>query len=162
MYCGNGSPASRRALSFACAISRATIIVPFRLTRVETGYLVSSARTASMPLSKSISIPLLPSPGLRYSSGISSPGLVSNFSNQIPSLLILPFILRSAEQDTPIPIGTLAPWRGRRMMRISCARYLPPNCAPSPILCASSRSFFSNSISRNARPVSSPVVGSAS
>ena len=41
-------------------------------------------------------------------------------------------------------------------------RALPPNCAPSPILWASSRSFCSRSMSRKARPVSSPVVGSAS
>ena len=140
-------------------MSRATMIVPFRLTRVDTGYFVNSAHTASIPLSRSISMPFAPSPGLRYSSGINSLGLVSIFSNQIPSLLILALMLRSAEQLTPIPIGQLAPWRGKRMTRISCARYLPPNCAPSPILCASSRSLASRSMSRKARPVSSPVVG---
>ena len=159
MYCGRSSPASRRALSFAWAISRATMIVPLRLTRVETGYFVSSARTVSMPLSKSISMPLAPSPGFLYASGISSEGLVSIFSSQIPSALIFALMFLSAEQLTPMPIGQLAPWRGRRITRMSCASALPPNCAPRPILCASLSSLFSRSMSRKARPVSSPVVG---
>jgi len=65
----------------------------------------------------------------------------SSFSSQIPSRLILPLMLRSAEQETPMPTGQDAPWRGRRTTRMSCAKYLPPNCAPSPRFCAS----FSNS-----------------
>ena len=30
-------------------------------------------------------------------------------------------------------IGSEAPWRGRRMTRTSWQKYLPPNCAPTPI-----------------------------
>ena len=52
--------------------------------------------------------------------------------------------------------------RGRRMIRISCARYFPPNCAPKPILCTSASTSFSSSISRKARPYSLPVVGNSS
>lgn len=49
--------------------------------------------------------------------------------------------------------------RGKRIMRTSCAKYFPPNCAPRPMRCASARICFSSSTSRKARPVSSPVVG---
>ena len=40
---------------------------------------------------------------------------------------------RSAEHDTPRPTGHDAPWRGSRITRTSCAKYLPPNCAPMPV-----------------------------
>ena len=38
-YCGRSSPRSRRSLSFACAMSRATIIGPVSESRVATGWL---------------------------------------------------------------------------------------------------------------------------
>ncbi len=157
-YCGISSPRSRRSLIFAWAMSRPTMMVPFRLRRVPMGYFVRILQTSDIGWSRSI-FTALPSPALRSSSGIQRPGLSSSFSIQTPSALILHLILRSAEQLTPRPTGQLAPWRGRRMMRTSCAMYLPPNWAPRPILQASSHTFFSSSTSRKARPVSSPVVG---
>ena len=39
----------------------------------------------------------------------------------------------SPEQLTAIATGSEAPWRGRRMTRTSWQKYLPPNCAPTPI-----------------------------
>ena len=45
--------------------------------------------------------------------------------------------LTSAEQLPPRPTGQEAPWRGRRMTRMSWAKYLPPNCAPRPSFSAS-------------------------
>ena len=73
--------------------------------------------------------------------GMKRPGLASSFSRKMPSLVILALMLRSALQETPMPTGQLAPWRGRRMTRTSSAKYLPPNCAPMPLCCASSRTF---------------------
>ena len=48
------------------------------------------------------------------------------------SIVIFPFICRSAEHETPIPTGLEAPGRGRRMTRTSWQKYFPPNCAPIP------------------------------
>ena len=39
---------------------------------------------------------------------------------------------RSAEHETPSPIGSEAPWRGSLITRTSWQKYLPPNCAPTP------------------------------
>ena len=155
------SPRSKRSLILAWAMSRATMIVPLRLKRVLTGNRVSWAKTSFIGRLRSTFTPP-PSPASRKDSGIKRAGLSSRRSIQRPSLLILHLIFLSAEQLTPIPIGQLAPWRGRRTTRISWAKYLPPNCAPKPMLCASRSSSFSNSTSRKARPVSSPVVGSPS
>ncbi len=44
-----------------------------------------------------------------------------------PSRLIFPRICRSAEQETPMPTGQEAPWRGSRITRTSWQKYLPPN-----------------------------------
>ena len=142
-------------------MSLATIIVPFKLNRVDTGCLVNSLRMSSIGKLRSI-LTASPSPALRNSSGINSLGLSSNFSIQIPSLLILALIFLSAEQLTPSPTGQEAPCRGKRTTRISWAKYFPPNCAPSPILRDASNNSLSNSTSLNALPVSSPVVGSPS
>ena len=139
-------------------MSRPTMMVPLSERRVETGYLSSSARISGMGRLRSI-FTASPSPAWRYSSGMRLPGLSSSFSIQIPSLLILHLMLRSAEQLTPRPTGQEAPWRGRRTTRMSWAKYLPPNCAPRPILRVSSSKRASSSTSRKARPVSSPVVG---
>lgn len=69
--------------------------------------------------------------------------IMLEFSSQIPCLLILALILRSAEQERAIAIGQEPPWRGKRITRISWAKYLPPNCAPMP----NSRLALSNSAS---------------
>ena len=142
-------------------MSRPTMMVPLRLRRVLTGYWLSILHTSLMGWLRSI-FTASPSPASRSSTGMSSPGLSSSFSIQIPSLLIFALILRSALQLTPKPMGHDAPWRGKRTTRTSWARYLPPNCAPNPMFCASSSNCFSSSMSRKARPVSSPVVGSSS
>ena len=149
MYCGSPSPLSRRSFSFAWAMSRPTIIVPFRERRVETGYCESCARISFIGRFRSTRT-ASPSPALRSSSGMYLPGLFSSFSIQMPSRLIFALMLRSAEQETPIPTGQEAPWRGRRITRMSCAKYLPPNCAPSPRFCASASSSCSSCTSRNA------------
>ena len=161
MYWGRSSPRSRRSFNLAWAISRPTMIVPFNDKRVDTGYLSNSFKISAIGWFKLI-LTASPSPAWRSSSGINSPGWLSNFSIQIPSLLILHLILRSAEQLTPKPTGQEAPWRGKRMMRTSCARYLPPNWAPKPIFWAAANTSFSNSTSRKARPPSLPVVGKLS
>jgi hypothetical protein len=61
-----------------------------------------------------------------------------------------------------MPTGQEAPWRGSRMTRTSRAKYLPPNCAPMPVCCASVSTFCSSARSRKARPCASPVVGRVS
>lgn len=61
----------------------------------------------------------------------------------------------------PKPTGHDAPWRGRRMIRTSCARYLPPNCAPRPILWASSSTCFQVRY-HELTSVLLPVVGNSS
>ena len=76
-----------------------------------------------------------------------------------PSLVILALALRSAEQETPMPTGQEAPWRGRRTTRMSWAKYLPPNWAPMPSFWAWTSSRFSSSTSRNACPCAFPSVG---
>ena len=58
-----------------------------------------------------------------------------------------------------MPIGQEAPWRGRRTTRASSAKYLPPNCAPIPVLRAASTTCASSSRSRNACPCLPPDVG---
>ena len=73
-----------------------------------------------------------------------------------------PSACRSAEHETPIPTGHDAPCRGSRTTRTSWQKYFPPNCAPIPIVCVSSCTFFSNSTSRNALPIVEPSVGSVS
>ena len=80
----------------------------------------------------------------------------------MPSLVILPIAWRSAEQLTPMPIGTEAPWRAIRITRTSWQKYLPPNCAPMPIWRVSSSTFFSISRSRMATPLSLPSLGRSS
>src|SRR5262245_31961833 len=79
-----------------------------------------------------------------------------------PSAVIFPLILRSAEQETPIPTGQLAACRGKRITRTSWAKYFPPNCAPIPDWQHMSYTRFSQVESRNARPVGDPLVGSPS
>lgn len=88
-----------------------------------------------------------------YFNGVAFTGLAEFFGNEFAGVTVefldpntvlvdLHLMFRSAEQLTPNPTGQDAPWRGRRIMRTSCARYLPPNCAPSPIRCASSKTCF--------------------
>ena len=48
--------------------------------------------------------------------------------------MILPSAWRSAEHETAIATGHDAPWRGSRITRTSWQKYLPPNCAPMPVL----------------------------
>src|SRR5258708_6029370 len=64
-----------------------------------------------------------------------------------------------AEHETPKPIGSEAPWRGRRMTRTSWQKYLPPNCAPTPSDCVIRSTCLSMSRSRKAWPSSEPWVG---
>ncbi|CPR40712.1 Uncharacterised protein [Salmonella enterica subsp. enterica serovar Bovismorbificans] len=118
MYCGKPSPLSIRSFSLACAMSRPTIIVPFSDRRVDTGYCDSCCSISLMGRLRSTRT-ASPSPAWRSASGIYLPGLRSSFSIQIPSRLIFALMFRSAEQDTPIPTGHDAPWRGNRMTRIS-------------------------------------------
>ena len=86
-------------------------------------------------------------------------GSVSSFSRNIPCALIFARIWRSAEQDTPIPMGQDAPCLGRRITLTSWQKYLPPNCAPIPISRVIPRIICSHSKSRHPWPVKSPVVG---
>ncbi len=98
-----------------------TVLIPFRIilpVSVESESFVSSFNISDIGWFKSI-FTASPSPALRSRSGIWRDGMSSNFSIQIPSLLILHLMLRSAEQLTPIPTGHEAPWRGRRTMRMS-------------------------------------------
>ena len=150
-----------RSLSLACAMSRATIIGPVSSTRVVTGSCESAARISSIGRVRSMATELS-SLKERSDSGMKRPGFVSIFSRKTPSGVILALMLRSALQETPMPTGQLAPWRGRRTMRTSSAKYLPPNWAPTFDCCASLSTFASISRSRKARPSSLPVVGSVS
>ena len=76
--------------------------------------------------------------------------------------MILPSACRSAEHDTAIATGQDAPCRGSRTTRTSWQKYLPPNCAPIPNDCVSSKTFCSSSRSRNACADIDPDVGSPS
>ncbi len=100
MYCGKPSPLSSRSFNLAWAISRPTIMVPLNDRRVETGYCDSSFKISGIGRLRSI-LTTWPSVLWRKCSGIYFPGFCSSFSNQMPLRLILPLILRSAEQDTP-------------------------------------------------------------
>ena len=84
------------------------MMVPLRFTRVETGYLLNSLQTSAIGWSRLMFI-ASPSPALRNASGINSYGLSSIFSMKMPSFVIFALILRSAEQETPSPIGQEAP-----------------------------------------------------
>ena len=95
----------------------------------------------------------------RKASGMYLSGSNSSCSRNTPSRVILPFACRSALHETPMPMGSEAPWRGRRITRTSSAKYLPPNCAPMPHCWADSSNCASSSRSRNARPCALPVVG---
>ena len=143
----------------ACAISRATISVPLRLRRVLIGYCERISRTLSIPSSRSISTA---GDIAGACSGKKRAGFFSSCSIKIPSGVILALMLRSAEQLTPIATGQEAAWRGARITRTSCTRYLPPNCAPIPISWQILRTFSSHSRSRKQRPPSLPDVGSSS
>ena len=68
----------------------------------------------------------------RSSRAGTAPGRVSSCSRNTPSGVILALAWRSAEQETAMPTGSDAPWRGSRMTRTSWQKYLPPNCAPMP------------------------------
>ncbi|OAV73782.1 hypothetical protein Barb7_02845 [Bacteroidales bacterium Barb7] len=109
-----------RSFSLAWAMSRPTMMVPFNDRRVETGYLSNAESTSAIGWFRLI-FTASPSPALRRASGMKRPGLVSSFSIQIPSLFIFALMLRSAEQETPMPMGQEAPCRGRRTIRMSCA-----------------------------------------
>lgn len=85
-------------------------------------------------------------------------GSVSNFSKNIPSLLINASICLSALQLTPIPTGHDAPCLGNLITLTSWQNYLPPNCAPIPNFWAICSILFSASISLNALPSSFPDV----
>lgn len=82
--------------------------------------------------------------------GLISPALNLHNNNSIYLTCL------SAEQDTPIPTGHEAPWRGNRITLTSWQKYLPPNCAPIPNLCVSWWIFCSISKSRNPLPCSFP------
>ena len=92
-------------------------------------------------------------------SGMYLAGSVSSCSRNTPFAEMRPRAWRSAEHDTPMPIGRLAPWRGRRMTRTSWQKYLPPNCAPMPLACVSLWTFSSISRSRKAWPYLLPCAG---
>ena len=162
MYSGIGLPSSIIALILAWARSRATTSVPVNESRVFTGCFESSAKTAAIGWFKSMAT----TSSLRCSSVVSGKncaGSRSNSSRKIPSLVILAFAWRSAEQETAIAMGSDAPWRGKRTTRTSWQKYLPPNCAPIPKVRVSSRTFCSNSTSRKPWPVAaSPEVGKES
>ena len=85
-------------------------------------------------------------------SGRKRAGSRSSCSRNTPSLVILPLAWRSAEHDTAIATGQLAPWRGRRTMRTSWQKYLPPNWAPMPVCWARSSTLRSSSTSRKPCP----------
>mmetsp|Transcript_89174 Transcript_89174/g.277221 ORF Transcript_89174/g.277221 Transcript_89174/m.277221 type:complete len:225 (-) Transcript_89174:673-1347(-) len=144
-------------------MSRATMMVPVRAKRVFTGYLLKSLRFSSMGLFRSIltiSPPL--SSALSCTSGKYLAGSRSSSSRKTPSSVILALAWRSAEQETPMPIGQEAPCRGSLITRTSCTKYFPPYCAPMPKFWAMSLIFASHSRSRNARPPALPEVGSPS
>ena len=83
-------------------------------------------------------------------------GSVSSCSRNTPSGVIFARTCRSALHDTPMPTGRLAPCRGSRITRTSWQKYLPPNCAPMPMLREISSTCCSNSRSRNAWPALLP------
>mmetsp|Transcript_39369 Transcript_39369/g.80647 ORF Transcript_39369/g.80647 Transcript_39369/m.80647 type:complete len:249 (-) Transcript_39369:568-1314(-) len=160
-YLGSPCPASSRSFSFACAISRATTMVPERERRVLIGYLLSSASTSFIGRLTSILTTLAESLS-SFTSGRYLDGSVSSFSRNTPSLVIFPLACLSAEHDTPKPTGHEAPCLGRRTTRTSWQKYLPPNCAPMPIFWHCSWILLSHSRSRNALPPSFPLVCSSS
>lgn len=107
----------RCALMFAWAISRATTIGPLNDKRVPMG---RAERYAGLRVTDvQIQLNGLAPFSTRCESGINLPGLCSSFSSQIPCLLILALMLRSAEQERAMAIGQEPPWRGKRITRIS-------------------------------------------
>mmetsp|Transcript_73633 Transcript_73633/g.175583 ORF Transcript_73633/g.175583 Transcript_73633/m.175583 type:complete len:239 (+) Transcript_73633:56-772(+) len=163
MYSGRPLPESIISCIFACAMSRATMMVPVKARRVETGSLSKNFRFSSIGLFRStfaISPPF--SKDCSVMSGRYFAGSVSSFSRKTPSSLIFALACRSAEQDTPMPTGQEAPCRGSRTTRTSCRKYFPPNCAPMPSSWEIFLIFSSQSKSRKARPMALPDTGSPS
>ncbi|CAM5699820.1 hypothetical protein SHIRM173S_04691 [Streptomyces hirsutus] len=144
-------------------MSRATTSGPVRERRVFTGYLVSSARMASIGWFRSIWT-TSPSDSRCSSvvSGRNRAGSRSSCSRKTPSAVIFATAWRSAEQETAIATGQDAPCRGSRTTRTSWQKYLPPNCAPMPIFWVSSKTLSSSSLSRKPCPSGEPSVGISS
>ena len=138
-----------------------TIIVPFNDRRVATGYLVSSFKISGIGRFRSI-LTTSPSPALRNSAGNQFAGFESSFSIQIPSLLILHLILRSAEQRNAQTYRTRSTVTGQTDDTHIVVKYLPPNCAPRPILCASANTSFPVQYHGTHGLYSFPVVGKLS
>ena len=67
-----------------------------------------------------------------------------------------------SEQLAPMATGHEAAWRGARITRTSCTRYLPPNWAPTPLCWQILSTFSSHSRSRKQRPPSLPEAGHSS
>ena len=127
-------PASRSSLNLAWAMSRATTSVPVRSSGVETGCFDSSARISFIGRLRSILHAVLVL-AAGTAPGMKRPGFaVELLEPDARPRSILALTLRSAEQETPMPTGQEAPWRGRRTTRTSWAKYLPPNWAPMPSL----------------------------
>ncbi len=144
-------------------MSRATTSGPVSDSRVFTGYFVSSARISSIGWFRSI-LTTSPSDASCSSvvSGRNRAGSFSSCSRKTPSAVIFATAWRSAEQDTAMATGQDAPCRGSRTTRTSWQKYLPPNCAPIPIFCVSSKTFCSRSSSRKPCPSSDPSAGISS
>mmetsp|Transcript_77011 Transcript_77011/g.239130 ORF Transcript_77011/g.239130 Transcript_77011/m.239130 type:complete len:232 (-) Transcript_77011:983-1678(-) len=155
------APLSRRSASFACAMSRATMMVPVSDSRVLMGYLVSTARTSFMGWFRLMFTAWPPRPALGPSCRKRA-GFFSSSSMKTPWSVIFARTWRSALQETPMPTGQEAPWRGMRMTRTSCTKYLPPNWAPMPRPWHIARIFSSHLVSRYARPWSFPDCGRSS
>jgi hypothetical protein len=122
-------PLSRRSLSLAWAISRATMMLPLSSRRVATGYWVSVARILSMGWLRSMETASPPPSGV---SGRYRAGSASSCSRKMPALVILALMLRSALQLTPMPMGQLTRRGAAGGSPGHRAKYLPPNWAPIP------------------------------
>ena len=110
------------------------------------------------PVEVDVRRPSLPSRSSSVVSGRNRAGSRSSCSRNTPSAVILPSAWRSAEHDTAIATGQLAPWRGRRTMRTSWQKYLPPNWAPMPVrLGELAAPLASSSTSRKPCPSGEPV-----
>ena len=98
-------------MSLACAMSRATTIVPVRSSGVETGCFDSSARISAIGRLRSIGTPCLCSTAPRYFSGRKRAGSRSSSSSQTPSRSMLRLdvaVRRARDADADRARGAVA------------------------------------------------------
>ena len=153
----HGSPASRRSLILAWAMSRATTIVPVSMTRVVDRVAATARRDlVHRPVEVDATVIGVSEVVPRRPRGGSAPDRVSSCSRNTPSLVILPSACRSAEQDTAIADRARGAVAGEADDAHVVAEVLAAELGADAVVCESFSTCCSRSRSRNAWPPGDP------